>query len=436
MAIDGLDAHVSPLFYPLFYTFGVEFELIVKYKHADRGQKRSTTAGSPAFCYNDRNRNAHIHGQVVEVLRRAGLQVNDYNTRGENWICWTVKASSTIGALPGDKDQISAWSFCPVKITTPVMRFERNEEHDPFREIERMLRALKKKFKVMVNSTCGLQVHVGAFTDPHDKQWFFSRGFPLQTLRNFTQLVSLFELEINALHPPTRVIHSKCCEPPSQLLPETDDHVPLIEQCEDFATLNRLWGGKDRYCNNNKNNNAATKDSSEVVVADSPLAYDLSTFHESDPRGDEDPRRTIVFRQHKGTLLYEDVYHWVKLAVRMVKFSHECGPGGLPLRLLRCRDEERHWPSGHFNTISFLKAIGAFEQAGYYCDNLYKYPRPMPLHFGYKEGEIVHDCGSSAGYPDHTAEVCNVEKGASGKAERGEQDMVDEWDLTNRELDY
>ncbi|KAL2008134.1 hypothetical protein VTN00DRAFT_8116 [Thermoascus crustaceus] len=435
MAIEGLDAHVSPLFYPLFYTFGVEFELIVKYKHADRGQKQSSTEGSPAFCCDNRNRNAHILGRVIEVLRQAGLQVNDYNTRGD-WVCWTVKTSSTIGALPADKDTINVWSFCPVKITMPVMRFERNEEYEPFREIERMLRALKKKFKVVVNSTCGLHVHVGAFTDPHDKQWFFSRGFPLQTLRNFTQLVSLFELEINALHPPTRVIHPKCCEPPSQLLPETDDPVSLIEQCEDFVTLNRLWEGKNRYCNdNNDNNNAATKDTSEVI-ADSLPAYDLSTLHESDPRGDEDPRRTIVFRQHKGTLLYEDVYHWVKLAVRMVKFSHECGLGGLPLRLLRCRDEERHWPSGHFNTISFLKAIGAFEQAGYYSDKLYKYPRPLPLHFGYKEGEIVHDCGSGVRYPDDTTEVCNAEKGASGKAEREGQDMVDEWDLTNRELDY
>lgn len=429
MAIEGLDAHVSPLFYPLYYTFGVEFELMIKYKHTDFDQS-SIEGQFPTAMYNDRN--AHIHERVIEVLRETGLQVNDYNTLDHGWKFWTVEGISTIGVLPSDKpdDQIDAWSFCPVKINSPPMRFERNAEYDPFKEIQRMLGALKK-FKVTVNSTCGLHVHVGAFTDQHDEEWFFSRGFPLQTLRNFTQLVSLFELEINALHPPTRVIRSKCCAPPSQLLPETDDPVPLIESCKDFATLNMVWEGKGK---DNCNNNAATYSS----VADILPAYDLSSLHESDPRADENPRRTIVFRQHKGTLLYEDVYHWVKLAVRMVKFSHECGLGGLPLRLLRCRDEERHWPSGHSNTITFLKAIGAVEQAVYYSDKLYRYPRPLPLHFNYKEGEIVHDCRSSIDYPEHTT-MYNAEKGTSNGTVcpgREMEDMVDELDLTNRELDY
>lgn len=387
--------HVSPLFYPIYYNFRVTFELLIRYRLEDYFPRQCDGCSSPDET---EQLYAPVREHVLEVLQDASLKVNDSDLRESDGGCWTAKTNTVVTPLPHNRrdEYVNVLGFCPMEIGSPILRFHEKPGMNSFMEVEHMLRALRRNFKVIVNSTCGLRVEIGSFTSL-DRDLYLSRGFPLQTLRNFIQLVTLFEFELNALHPVDRVLHADYCQLPSKLIKKSEDPVILLDRCSDVATLQRVW-----------QEGMAMSDS---LSTDIPPAYNISSLlGEPSVHGKRPSPKMIEFRQHASTIDCKEVYQWVKLAMHLIRFSHECGLGGLPAVLLRNHDEERHWPSGRFNTFSFLKAIGATEQAEYYRDKMKKYPRPLSLHFKYKEqNNPVPWSDFEVAYPDYP--VWHVEKG-------------------------
>ncbi|KAL1857159.1 hypothetical protein Plec18170_003275 [Paecilomyces lecythidis] len=359
------------LIHPINYNFRVTFEVLVRYRLGDYHPQQLEDERSPLD--ETEPTYASVREKVVQVFASSSLLVNKYDNREPDARRWTIKANTVITPLPHNRrdEYVNVIGFCPMEITSPVIPIQEKAAGNSFTEIELMLRILRKNFKIIVNSTCGLRVEIGCCAKLQYNNCI-ARGFPLQTLRNFAQLVTLFETEINALHPVHRVLYADYCRLPSQLIKKSQDPVTLLNRCTDPATLDRTW---------QEGLNISDSSSNEA-----PPAYSFSNV--LGIPGTRDQQRTpevIEFRQHAGTIDSESVYHWVQLAIQLVRFSHECGVGGLPASLLRSLDEERHSPTGHFDTVSFLRAIGAVEQAEYYRDKLKQYPRPLPRHFEYQE---------------------------------------------------
>ncbi|KKA23595.1 hypothetical protein T310_2377 [Rasamsonia emersonii CBS 393.64] len=364
--------HVSSQYYPLYYTFGVEFEFIIKFRFADYGiqpdPEKQTYGVGP------------VHEHVIEVLRQAGFEVNDYETGTPELGFWTVKLDDSIKPkLPAN----SEFGYAPVEITTPVLRFARASTFNSFWEIHRMLTAVTRRFYIFVNETCGLHVHVGAITDPRTQDYKYSRGFPLKTIRNLCQLLTLCEPELNAIHPPSR-LHNGYGALPSQLLAYKGNAAEVLDRCTNFTALNWVWMGM-KLEDHDEPTPLTYLETDDSYVPAYHLGY---LIRESDHYPEERSRRTIEFRQHIGTMWFDEVYHWVKTVVRLLQFSHECGPKGLPESLISTINEERATRSGRFNTVSFLTAIGAAEQARFYQQGrLHTHPSPEIPQLYYRAPE-------------------------------------------------
>ncbi|GAD94657.1 hypothetical protein MGYG_01319 [Paecilomyces variotii No. 5] len=352
---------------PINYNFRVTFEVLVSYRLEDYPPRQCEIGKSPRPDETEPTC-ALVREKVVQVFASSSLLVNKYNDREPNSRRWTIKTNTIATPLPHNRrdEHVNVIGLCPTEISSPVIPMQETQGTS-FAEIELMLRILRKNFKVIVNSTCGLRVEIGCFALQHGR--CIDREFPLQTLRNFAQLVTLFETELNALHPIHRVLYADYCQLPTQLIKKSQDPVTLLDKCPDPDTLVRTW-----------------QEGLNTSDSETPPAYSFSNALEIPEMGDKPCTPGVIeFRQHAGTIDPERVYHWVKLAMHSVRFSHECGMGGLPASLLRSLDEERHCPTGQFDTTSFLRAIGAVEQAEYYRDKLRQYPRPLPRHFEYEE---------------------------------------------------
>ncbi|KAJ9231781.1 hypothetical protein DTO169E5_7766 [Paecilomyces variotii] len=367
-----VSGHFSPLFYPVNYSFRVTFGLLVRYRPGDYTPRKCNPGQSPLLDGIEPTY-ASVREKVIQVFSSSFLRVNKYDARDPDARRWTVKANMIATPLPHNRldEHVNVLGFCPMDIVSPVIRLQEKPGMNSFAEIEYMLRILRKNFKVIVNSTCGLHVEIGCFTRLQHGRCI-DKGFPLQTLRNFAQLVTLFEVELNALHPVDRALYADYCQLPSQLIKKSQDPVTLLDRCNDHTTLHQTWQQGIAM--------------SDPLFNEAPPAYSFSNMLGNPGTGRKHCSPGMIeFRQHAGTIDPEKVYHWVKVAAQLVRFAHECGLGGLPASLLRNLDEERHCPSGQFDAISFLRTIGAIEQAEYYRDQLRQYPRPLPRHFDYQE---------------------------------------------------
>jgi hypothetical protein len=237
-----------------------------------------------------------------------------------------------------------------------------------------MLDILTSNFEVFPNKTCGLHVHVGAITNPQVEDYRYSRSFPLRTVKNLMQLVTLCEQEINGIHAVHRC-ETQYAGHPSQLL-RPSNAIQRMEQCRDFTTLHFMWMANDLDQDDPKPCLFIENDAYYV-----PAVHCGGLVSEVDAESEERSRRTIEFRQHDGTADFSAIYYWVKTVVRLLQFSHECGPNGLPAWLVYAVDRKRKNPdTDSFDTISFLKMIGANEQARYYEQRgIYQHP-PVENH--------------------------------------------------------
>jgi hypothetical protein len=121
-----------------------------------------------------------------------------------------------------------------------------------------------------------------------------------------------------------------------------------------------------------------------------PLCEISNLLSRAECNSSERPTRTLLFRQHRAALDFESVYHWIKLLVHLIRFSHECGPAGLPLSLLLKADEERRTQAGKFDTISFMSAVGAKSSAEFYRGRLYAH-ESEPYFNNFKDGSKSDD---------------------------------------------
>ncbi|KAK2761247.1 hypothetical protein FQN54_001769 [Arachnomyces sp. PD_36] len=375
------ESHITPLYYPLDYIFGFDMDIIIKFNPSDYQVRHHGPFDIRTERYSPRHT---VPKQIVRVLREHDVEVDTsgYFSRKDVDIsanCWAIAEGPFSALIDYEGEGSSDRSFCAVKIVSPVFRYT----YESFFQVDRILKIIRENFEVDVSSACDLNVHIGA-TFPVETvsgESFESKGFPLQTVRNLLQLVSLFRPQLSNIHPPCRVSSKERQFPKDFFLRTMDplDAVAAIESCDSISDIFKLW----------EHSPPPTKASCGGRWVN-PLCQISNLLSRSETNSTDQPTRTLLFRQHHATLDFERVYHWIRLLVDTVRFSHECGPGGLPLSLLL---EADYGHTGGFDTIAFMNAIGSKASAKFYQDRLYAHESAVYLDDdpGDEDKNNIHD---------------------------------------------
>lgn len=248
--------------------------------------------------------------KIVQRLQEVGISTNDDIVPPHARIDttrWSVSSDPTIATTEEEETTLKPmWAsgkhmnlthegrkaliYADVEIKSRVLPYNA----DSLREIEEVVQTVVTSFNVTVNYTCGLHVHVG-------NQTF---GFPLQTLKNFTTLVSCFENQFNQFHPRHRLESIQCFRPTATF--ELHERKPwrMAQIIDNFDTIEGLL------------HHFSTIHDDEEILTNYWCYNFLNLLHRPD-------RNTIEFRQHQGTLDAAEILRWTALVCSVVELTHD-----------------------------------------------------------------------------------------------------------------
>ena len=269
------------------------------------------------------------------------LDPNEGRQRIESYKKWTVESDSSIEHYPGggltppwvcDRE----WEYTGVELKTPAFRFNRAA----LDEITTVIELIRSRFDAFTNVSCGLHIHVG--NNGHD-------GFPMQTLRNFCKLVTVFEQQICSLHPDHRIANEYCTSP-GLAMQEMSlwERALTLEQITDLPGLCRYFNRAGNYWTH-------------------LTAYNLFNL-------DVAAMKTIEFRQHAGSLEPLEITTWAETVVSLLGVAHLDGDLGC-WELI-----QDHIGDENFSVIDLFQSLGMFKIADYYRNGrTYDHPRDIWL---------------------------------------------------------
>lgn len=273
---------------PFHLTFGVELELIARYNRADYQNLLLAAEGkvwprefSPPL---HTRYGILVRMHMIHILNGNGFPTNEY--RNSDFSKWTVDTDGTV--YPDDTSE----DWYAIELITPVF-----DSPAGLKQVETVVQLLVSKFRLHVNESCGLHVHVG---NEH-------RGFTLRTLKNFCSLITAFEDQLDSLHPLHRLQNENAKSTrslfyPGAPLPEKLSIIEQLKTVDDLIHHFHLTGDGEKS---------------------KSMAFNFFNLQESLPK----PLRTIEFRQHQGTLDPKLIINWVVLAFSLVKRSYDAKAG-------------------------------------------------------------------------------------------------------------
>jgi len=320
----------TAMFQSLELTFGLELEFIVRYDPS----KYEAALGFRKWDPRTRRETKFeiiLRDHIIKELKGIGIPICERREK-PTIQKWVITSDESIDCdnepnCVGIEIKSSAYNLSEAALT----------------QVEAAIKSLNDKFDIFVNESCGLHVHVGNQR----------KGFQLQTLKNFCMLTTIFERQLNSLHPPDRVsgLGMSFAKGPTQafkginlwdtalLLQSAPNHRKLIQR---YATK-----GKDR---------------------DRNQAYNLM------PLVDEPLYNTIEFRQHEATTEPSAIRKWIELTCGLVTKAHSIPLDHLTQLILDFAFDPR--PPG-VSIIDLLHSLQLHGAADYYSHRvLYKHPRP------------------------------------------------------------
>ena len=237
----------------------------------------------------------------------------------------------------GDDDEVM---FFAAEIITRVLPYGPNG----YAELTKALDTIKANVTLFINKTCGLNVHVG-----NQK-----KGFPTETVRKFTQLVTAFEHIIESVCEDSFLLGNDCrtfgkspSESPHLSSWNMCENLLYLEQCENIAALaEALNPDMDRR-----------------------FAYNFQNLL-PDPNSDCEPKRTIEMRQHFGSVEPGDIITYAELTIGLLNYAHAASSAQV---LVLCM---QYSTDPAFTVLDLLKATGKSHVAPCYADKLTVRPRP------------------------------------------------------------
>lgn len=239
----------------------------------------------------------HVYRDIVQTLKCCGfpaihVQDDDYQMDGfkaDMLDKWVVGTDMSIDC-PDEK----VYDWHRIEIKSPVFYMSEAALSD----VARVWELMTTTYKVIVNESMGLHVHVGNGISSFDGE----------TLRNLWAILWTTEKWIDTIHPPHRRENKYC--------PSFHRCSNLIRMVPDQENLENIEGDVLEWI--------LTRTSPTVEMFLDTLclhsgAYNFVNLQSYYHIGSV--KRTIEFRQHEGTLDTERVKQWVQVCVGLVKAS-------------------------------------------------------------------------------------------------------------------
>ncbi|KAI9875771.1 MAG: hypothetical protein M1830_008008 [Pleopsidium flavum] len=265
---------------PLVITFGVEFEFYIQFHESDFDiADISDTDAAERLIHDDQRQKKAARRHMVNTLRENHLAVDDYDANYYDYTKWTVSTDSTIMPYQDNVESLPEGSLREeIELISPVLTYS----SDTVDEVVRVLSIINTTFNTGVNRSTGFHVHVGSGT----------AGFPLQTAQNLASLVTVFQRQIHSIHPEERLINGDWCPPPGVNF----RHQPPLEiakTIQNTSSFEEFW---------------------KVVSPerDKHVAYNFENLS-------DDEKKTIEFRQHKGTMDCDEAANWIHLVCGLIR---------------------------------------------------------------------------------------------------------------------
>ena len=314
-------------------TFGVELEFIVRFRLADYEPAR---AGGEGIFWHPSQRltrikqlGAVLRAHVITILQEAGLDVNDVQDKA-NYQKWTV---DTDGSISWDDLPLSVGlGYYGIEVKSPAFYYS----DWALTQIQKVVILVRSNFEVFVNESCALHVHVG---NCH-------AGFPLQTLKNFCMLATVFERQFDMLHPLHRLT--------SPFARRVAGQFPLMAPLAKAQTINGFETiGQLTDCYHLKKNGQH----------EGYMAYNFLNLTTR-------PLRTIEFRQHAGSLDPEATTRWAQLATSLVMSAHDVGVHGFAQLIYD------HSHDSDYSITDLLQDLNLYDLAAYYRQRgIHRHPK-------------------------------------------------------------
>jgi len=246
------------------------------------------------------------------------------------------------------KGEGDEWEVFGVELASRVLQAPptKPEGHYPFssdpnmQEIQRYLEAVKgahQPWSAYTNDTTGFHVHVGAdpkFTTRKDEQ------IPFPILQHLVYIIIQFEPIITSLFPVSRRAWTSTNEHiESNLMGlRLSRHIcskrplPVVEKIQDIIFGENMDEEKlARLMHIALRSHRSDDETHSKFVNFIRLRQNRRYGEPSPPGESEAVPRTIEFRQHEGTLDFEDVWRWVHFVVSLIRAAerkhHQSKPG-------------------------------------------------------------------------------------------------------------
>lgn len=308
-------------------TFGVEMEFLVAQICPDQEPVQDTHPDDPRHtrCRPARNDPDDILGNVQmcikEKMEAVGIKarlVQPYTfgnklTPLQLTSAWGVTTDLSVKGPRRINGNIYHWS--PIEVFSPALV----AEDAAYKQVGRVVHVLTSKYRIHLNSTCGLHVHVGNGV----------RGYSFTALRKLAAMLWVYESTISTIHDPTRVNNDHCR--------------PLYHS----SSLARRHGAPANVTSRSKGLEAiiAIEDRIELLTElCSPgrfekLCYNFRGLYESAVDGDSS-KSTIEFREHAGSMKVRTIDNWTRFCVEFVQVAVTSDERGLWRHLRKVVDRQ------------------------------------------------------------------------------------------------
>lgn len=323
-------------------TFGVELEFIATYNPEDYEDALGAANGkiwSRDFGSVHQKYGTLVRLRMIKILNDNGFPTNDYED--EDFSKWTVDTDGTVA----DFNRTNSYA---IELKTPVLKYS----SAALNQVASVVELLVSKFKLYTNESCGLHVHVG----------IEERGFTLSTLKTFCSLITVFENQLESLHPPDRRqnTYAKSTRMAFRSNASPREKLSIIDRLEDKDDLIRQFSlsddGFSKY-----------------------WAFNFSNLQDGD-----NFLHTIEFRQHRGTLDPRLITNWAMVACNLVHRSRSCA---CSRRLV-----EEHIHNTGYTVIDLFKNLNLSSLAEFYAlfvDSQYETNQNSAVTEKDKEGNAI-----------------------------------------------
>jgi hypothetical protein len=238
--------------------------------------------------------------RIARALTSAGfpaitekeISISRTYTEAERLSKWVVTDDASINEPDEDR-----YSWYKIEINSPAFYYNQAA----VRQVRDVCKLLTSTFRVHVNESMGVHVHVGDG----------KRGFETVVLRTLMAILFVFEQQFSTLHPKHRGDKNPYCK-------SLNSSSKLGRQ----AVFDKLTNPIPRTRADLLEELLAMEKKEDIVEAMYQTRYDYQThklaYNLSNMKGPS-PKHTIEFRQHESTLDPESIANWIRLCVGLVE---------------------------------------------------------------------------------------------------------------------